>query len=161
VPSNEYSVLLPSRAYSESDGMYMNILGMVQKTFNAVHPSVKDTEMLHTTDFVLCSLVCYILRTVTLPGSSNNFSASLFVSNCAHMFALYFPYALNYVHDMSICVHLLRSYIYRMPLHNVVYVLTVRSNYSTDIITRHNVSFMSDADDCGSLIIDTNYGCAI
>lgn len=142
-PYMSYSVLLPCSAFSEYNGLYMNILGMVQRTMKAVQSPVNDTEMLHTTDVVLCSLIRYILQTVKLPKS--NMSVLECSESVVHMFKQYFPYALNYVHDMSVCLQLLRRC--NLKLDSIIYISVVRSNYSTDIITRNNESFIYDTED--------------
>lgn len=142
-PSVYYNVLLPCSAFSESHGLYMNILGIVQRTVKAVQPPITDTEMLHTTDVVLCSLIRYVFNTVKLPSSTSNSIAILERSALiVQMFKQYFPYSTNYLDDLLLCVQLLQSN--AVCFNSILYVSTVRSNYSTDIITRNNASFMPD-----------------
>lgn len=118
---------------------------MVQRTLKAVPAPVNESDMLHTTDVVLYSLIRYLLQHGACVQTKNSmlFDSSEYL---IHMFKLYFPYFLNYMHDMSVCFLLLSNCILISKFSSVIYILTIRSNYSTDIITRNNVSFSSLGD---------------
>lgn len=150
----EYNVILPSCAFSESRGIYVNCLGIAQSTVQAVHFANASVMLIHdasligyqsvlTTDIVLYSLLRYLLLDLNLP-IFNNTLLSENISNLVSWFKCYFPYQLNYMSDCVVCTQLLRMCKNILFTRNRMYVLSVRSNFDTDIITRNNPLFWSE-----------------
>jgi len=141
--ANVHSVVLPSSAYTEHSGSYMNCIGMVQRTTQAVygsaHTRVVSSDAASTeayplldTPNVLCSLSRYLAS--RLPYVETNW----LTHDLLFLYRYYMPHKFNYISECTICAMLLRAYRNTYSMRKQVYIVVVRSTFDVDVITRTN-----------------------
>jgi NADH dehydrogenase/NADH:ubiquinone oxidoreductase subunit G len=132
-----YALLLPSCSFNEEHGIYINCFGVAQRTISAV-----KNKHTYATSVIIYGLLRFVLRRVLLTYMSATIVYT--VNYMLRIFHIYVPHLFNYINDFYVCKQLLHASKRFCIIRNLIYVLTVRSNFSTDVITRHNSLFFEN-----------------
>jgi hypothetical protein len=116
----KYDLILPSCTFAETEGFYINCLGMAQRAGHAV--SVPGEAK--TNENIISALFQYM------------FESKLETMNYSTRYQRHLPYLLNNINDMDMCLDLSHVMPANMYLRSHILVVHVRHYYETDMISR-------------------------